>query len=459
MKKFLFLILFLTVWTQARISAQTNVVDEIVCLVGDQAILRSDVEEYIKGMELENEQITGDPYCSVLERMMQNKLYLHQAKLDSVDVSDSQVFARVESILNSQVNMFGSKEKLEEQFHKPYNELREDLLTRIKEGAMVGEVQRNLVKNVKITPADVRTFYNRIPQDSLRFIETTVEVQIITKEPEIAIEEIDEIKRRLREYTEQVNSGEKQFSALARLWSDDKSSAVKGGELGLQGKALFLPEFAAAAFDLNTPNRISRIVQTDYGYHIIQLIEKRGDRINVRHILLKPHVTKEELALAAMQMDSVRNDIVAEKFSFEEAAIYLSYDKETKFNKGLMVNNGSEMTQAGERTGTSHFEMSELPSEMAKVVDTMKVGDISKPFYMVNDKQKDVVAMVKLKSRTPGHKANLSDDFQVLRTMVEEEKQEEILKKWIAKKQKDTFIRIKDSWKNCDFSNAGWYEK
>jgi peptidyl-prolyl cis-trans isomerase SurA len=348
---------------------------------------------------------------------------------------------------------------LEERYHKSYNELKEEMVTRLREMAMVGEVQRKLVGNVKVTPSDVRAFYNRIPPDSLQFIETTVEVQIFTKEPEIAIEEIDEIKRRLREYTEQVNSGEKQFSTLARLWSDDKSSAVKGGELGLQGKGFLLPEFAAAAFDLNTPNRISRIVETDYGYHIIQLIEKRGDRINVRHILLKPHITKEELALATLQMDSVRNDILGEKFSFEEATFYMSYDKETRSNKGLMVNNGSEMTQPSERTGTSHFEMSELPPEMAKVVDTMKVGNISKPFTMVNDKQKDVVAMVKLKSRTPGHKASLSDDFQVLRSMVEQEKQEELLKKWIAKKQKNTFIRIKDSCKNCDFTSDGWYEK
>jgi peptidyl-prolyl cis-trans isomerase SurA len=459
MKRFLFLILFLTVLTQVQIWAQKNVVDEIVCLVGDQAILRSDVEEYINNMQFEDEQVTGDPYCSVLERMMQNKLYLHQAKLDSVDISDSQVMAHAEGYLSRQINVFGSKEKLEEQLHKSYNEIKDEVVARVRESAMISDVQRKLVANVKVTPSDVRTFFNRIPQDSLRFIETTVEVQIFTKEPEIAIEEIDEIKRRLREYTEQVNSGEKQFSALARLWSDDKSSAIKGGELGLQGKGLFVPEFAAAAFDLNTPNRISRIVETDFGYHIIQLIEKRGDRINVRHILLKPHVTKEELALAASQMDSIRNDILDEKFSFEEAALYISYDKETRYNKGLMVNNGSEMTQASERTGTSHFEMSELPPEMARVVDTMKVGDISKPFTMVNDKQKNVVAMVKLKSRTPGHKANLSDDFQVLRSMVEQEKQEEILRKWIAKKQKDTFIRIKDSWKNCDFTSAGWYEK
>jgi peptidyl-prolyl cis-trans isomerase SurA len=459
MRRFLFLTLLLTICTHTPIGAQSNVVDEIVCLIGDQAILRSDIEEYITNMQLEDEQIIGDPYCSVLERMMMNRLYLHQAKLDSVEFSESQVLNKVDYNLNRQVNYFGSKERLEEHFHKSYNEIREDLITRIRDMFLVGEVQKNLIKNIKVTPSDVKTFFNRIPPDSLQFIETTVEVQIITKIPQIAIEEIDEIKRRLREYTEQVTSGEKQFSTLARLWSDDKGSAAKGGDLGMMGKGQLLPEFAAVAFELNNPQRVSRIVETDYGYHIIQLIEKRGDRINTRHILLKPHVTEEELAAAALQMDSTRNDIIADKFTFEEIAFYMSNDKDTRANKGLMVNNPSEMSPETERTGTSRFEMSELPPEVAKVVDTMKIGDISKPFFMINDKQKEVVAMVKLKSRTPGHKASLNDDFQVLRSMVEQEKQEEALKKWIAKKQKDTFIRIKDSWKNCDFTSDGWYEK
>jgi peptidyl-prolyl cis-trans isomerase SurA len=222
-----------------------------------------------------------------------------------------------------------------------------------------------------------------------------------------------------------------------------------------------MPEFAAAAFDLNDPKRISRIVETEYGYHIIQLIEKRGDRINVRHILLKPHISPEELQIATVRLDSIRSEIVKNKFSFEEAAIYLSADKDTHNNKGLMVNNdlNGNMSPDNERIGTSRFEMSELPAEIAKAVDTLKIGEISKPFTMINTKQWEIAVIVKLKSRIDGHKASLTEDFQALKSMVTSEKQTQILEKWIAKKQKETYIRINDDWKNCDFERDGWLQK
>jgi len=318
-----------------------------------------------------------------------------------------------------------------------------------------------LMGKIKITPSDVRSFYKRIPEDSLPYISTTVEVQIVALEPAVALEEIDNIKSRLRDYTEQITSGKMQFSTLARLYSDDKESAPRGGELGFTGRNALIPEFAAVAFDLNDPKRVSRIVETEYGYHIIQLIEKRGDRINVRHILLRPRVTKGEIDDATHKLDSIRNDIVGGKFTFEEAATYLSSDKDTRNNKGLMVNSIS-VTNPNQtpRTGTSRFEMSELPPEIAKTINTMQVGEISKPFTMINLKtNREIVAFVKLKSRIGGHKASLSEDFQALKTMVEDEKQQEILNNWIAKKQKETYIRINDNWKNCDFERDGWLQK
>jgi peptidyl-prolyl cis-trans isomerase SurA len=457
MKKIFFGILILAFSVSFGLQAQkSNVIDEVVWVIGDDAIFLSDVENTRLQMQMEDRHLSGDPYCTIPEQIAIQKLYLHQAKLDSIEVSDSQLYQEVESRVSYAISQIGSVEKLEEYFGKTINAYREELRTHFKEQYTIREMQKKLIGDVKITPSDVRAFYNRIPQDSLPFIQTTVEAEIITFEPTIALDEIDDIKKRLREYTELVTTGKREFSTLARINSDDKESAMRGGELGFMGKGSLMPEFAAAAFDLNDPKRISRIVETEYGYHIIQLIEKRGDRINVRHILLRPHVSKEELEVASLRLDSIRNDIVGEKFSFEEAATYLSFDKETRNNKGLMVNNN---TNSIERSGTSRFEMSELPPEMGKVVYTMQVGDISKPFTMMNAKQKEIVAIVKLKSRIEGHKASLSEDFQALKSMVEDEKREKILDKWIAKKQKETYIRINENWKNCDFERDGWIQQ
>ena len=464
MKRFFFLLICLSGFLfQTRLQAQSsekNVIDEVIWVVGDDAIFLSDVENMRLSMQVQGEKIEGDPYCTIPEQLAIQKLFLHQAKLDSVEVTDSQVSNDVERQVNYVISQLGSQEKVEEYLNKSLNAYREEVRTRLKERYAVQQVQMGLVKNLKITPSDVRTFYNRIPQDSLPYMATTVEVEIISAEPQVSLQEIDDIKSRLRDFTEQVTSGKMQFSSLARIYSDDKGSAARGGELGFQGKGTLTPEFAAVAFDLNDPKRVSRIVETEYGYHIIQLIEKRGDRINVRHILLRPHVTDEEVNTAIQKLDSIRNDIVAGKYSFEEGAFYISSDKDTRNNKGLMVNNPDQNSMSsGERAGTSRFDMSELPPEIGKVVNTMQVGDISKPFSMINSKGRQIVAIVRLKSKVEGHKASLSEDFQALKSMVEAEKREEIINDWIAKKQKETYIRINDNWKTCDFEKDGWLQK
>jgi len=465
MRNIIFLLLCLSGFVfQTRLqaqSSQSNVIDEVIWVIGDDAILLSDVENERLQMQMNQVEIQGDPYCKIPEQIAIQKLFLHQAKLDSVEITDSQVSSDVEHQINKWISMAGSQEKLEEYRNKPINTIRDQLRTQFKEMYAVQQVQQGLVKNVKITPSEVRTFYNRIPQDSLPYIPTTVEVQIMTVEPQVSIEEIDNIKNKLRDYTEQVNSGKKTFSSLAIAYSEDKESAKVGGRLGFMGKGQLTPDFAAAAFDLNDPKHVSRIVEDEYGYHIIKLNEKRGDRIDVSHILLRPYVTKEELTAAILRLDSIRNDIFAGKFSFEDAAFYLSADRDTKNNKGVMVNNPNQYisTSSGARAGTSRFEMSELPPEIAKIVDTMKVNGVSKPFTMINSKSKEIAAIVKLKSRIDGHKASLSEDFQSLKAIVENEKREEIINNWIAKKQKETYIRIGDNWKNCDFAKDGWLQK
>jgi peptidyl-prolyl cis-trans isomerase SurA len=271
-----------------------------------------------------------------------------------------------------------------------------------------------------------------------------VEVKIITINPVIPQQEIDDVKARLRDYTQQVNNGEKDFATLAILYSEDGSSTY-GGEVGFRGRAELLPEYAAAAFNLNDTKHVSKIVETEAGYHIIQLIEKRGDRVNTRHILLRPKVSQKDIDDALVKLDSLRTDILANKkdITFENAALYISQDKDSKNNNGVMLN---------EKEHSSLFEMSDLPSEVGKVVATMQVGEISKPFVMMNPKtNRQQVAMVKLSKRNEAHRADFADDYQVLKDLYENHKRQEIIAKWIEEKQKTTYVYIEEGWRDCEF--------
>lgn len=453
MKKLLALF-FMTCCT-CFLSAQENIIDEIVWVVGDDAILRSDIEKQRLYLQSEGQRIEGDPYCVIPENIAIQKLYLNQAKIDSIEVSEAQVIQEADRWVNFAINQIGSKEKLEEYFNKKASQLKDERKEMIREQQIVQQMQRQLVGEIKLTPSDVRKYYNQLSKDSLPTIPTTVEVQIITLEPKISFEETDGIKARLRGFTDEITKGEKEFSTIARLYSEDPESAKRGGELGFVGKSSLLPEFANVAFNLTDPKRVSNIVETEYGFHIIQLIEKRGDRINCRHILLRPEVSENEMNEAMVKMDSLYTDLAEDKFSFEEAATFVSYDKDTRNNKGLMVNSNYE----GSNYGTPRFEMQELPQEIGKIVYNMNIGDVSKPFRMLTNKQKDVVAIVKLKARTESHKANLSDDYQALKGLVEAKKREELLNDWIEKKQRSTYVRISEGWRNCDFQFPGWIKE
>ncbi len=428
--------------------AQDNVIDEVVWVVGDEAILKSDVEEERLRAQYEGYKFDGDPYCIIPEQLAIQKLFLHQAAIDSIEVTDSEVIQQVESTINSYIRSVGTREKLEEYFNKSMTQIREAMRENVREGLTVQRMKEELTSNIKTTPAEVRYYFSQLPEDSIPFIPTQVEVQIIVQEPKIPIEEIERVKAQLREYTDRINSGDTQFSTLALLYSEDPGSARRGGELGFMGKGQLLPEFANVAFNLTDPKKVSKIVETEYGFHIIQLIEKRGDRVNCRHILLKPKVSEKEQEAAIARLDSIADDIRNNKFTFESAATYLSQDKDTKNNHGLMQN---------PYDGTSKFEMQQLPQDVAKVVDKMNVGEISEPFIYTNESNgKEVCAIVKLKSKVEGHKANIRDDYQRLREMMVAKLKEEKLEQWIVEKQKTTYVRINDNWKNCDFKYPGW---
>lgn len=428
--------------------SQNNIIEEVVWVVGDEPIYRSEVETQIQQMKYDGQKIEGDPYCVIPEMIAVQKLYLHQAKLDTIMVSEGQVNQEVEMRLNYFVEQLGSTAKVEEYFRKPMKDIREELAEYVRNNNIVQEVQSSLVRDVKVTPAEVRKYYNTLSKDSLPTIPMQVEVQIISLYPQVPQQEIDNVKAQLREFSEQVNSGEREFSTLAILHSEDPGSALRGGELGFVSKATLAPEFAAVAFNLNDPKKVSKIVETEFGYHIIQLIEKRGDQINCRHILLKPHVSMKDVENAIHRLDSVRSDIKAGKFTFEEITPYISQDKDTRYNKGIMSN---------QNTGSTRFEMKELPQDIAKAVAKMQVGDISAPISTIDVKNnKEVVMIVKLLSRRESHKADLVSDYQVIANMLESKKREQILQEWVEKKRRDTYVRIKEDWRNCDFKYEGW---
>jgi len=351
------------------------------------------------------------------------------------------------------MSQIGSKEKMEEYFHKTTPVLREELRDMIRDQQVIQQMQQKLVENITSTPADVRRFYKELNPDSIPSVPAEIELQIISFQPPVPIEEINRIKAKLRDFTERVNSGTADFAVLATLYSEDTESAKRGGELGFMGRGQLVPEYAQVAFNLTDPKKVSRIVQTEFGYHIIQLIEKRGDRINTRHILLKPRVSQEEKDKAIHVLDSISNLIRENKITFEQAVMNFSQDKNTAMNAGLML-------QQKDYTPTSKFEYQDLPPEVAKTVYDMQVGEVSKPFSMIDKTtNKDVVAIVKIKSKVENHKANLIDDYQMLKTYYEGKKKQEFLNNWIIKKQKETYISIDPAWINCAFQYPGWIKK
>ena len=428
-----------------------TVIDEVIWVVGDEAILKSDVEAYRMQAAMEGVKWTGDPDCMIPEQIAVQKLFKHQAQIDSIEVTDADVAPEVEQHINYWLEMVdGSRERLEEYRHKPLSQIRNDLREELKDRQMVQKMKQKLVEDIAVTPAEVRRYFKDLPQDSLPFIPTEVEVEIVQNTPKIPAEELNRVKDELREYTDRVNRGDASFSTLARLYSEDPGTARRGGELGFSGRGMLDPAFASVAFNITDPKKVSKIVESEFGFHIIQLIEKRGDKVNVRHILRKPIVSDEAIESTLARLDSIADDIRAEKFTFEDAASMLSDDKDTRNNKGLMSNSD----QAGRVT--SRFKMQDLPPEVAKVVDTMQVGQVSRAFQLINQRGKTVCVIAKLKNRIEGHKASISEDFQTLKDVVLQRRQNDRIHQWVVDKIKSVYTRLNNGYQDCKFEYEGW---
>ena len=434
-------------------SAAPGVIDEVIWVVGDDAILLSDVEK----MRTSGERINGNPYCVIPEQLAIQKLYLHQAALDSINVPDEQVNQYVEMQIQEWTMAAGSAEKLEEYRGMSMAQIREELFDQLKSYQIIRHERQHLTSHIKVTPAEVRQFFKTVPEDSLPIIPTQVEVELLAERPRISQDELDRVKGDLRDYTERINKGETSFSTLAILYSEDPGTARQGGEMPFMGKGSLDPAFANVAWSLQDTKKVSKIVESEFGFHIIQLIERRGDKLKLRHILKRPHVDQKDIDASLLRLDSIAQDIRENKFSFEDAAMTLSEDKDSRMNRGLMTNylkddNGEVYDR------TSRFKMGELPTEIARVVEGLDVGEISKPFVMTDPRSgKTQCCLVKLRARIKQHYASITEDFQVLKDIVENQKKQDYLDQWLRDKQKSTYIRINPNWRlDCDFQYPGW---
>lgn len=431
---------------------QKTVADEVIWVVGDEAILLSDVEQLRAQYEAEGMTLPGNPDSRLPEQIAVQKLFLHQAALDSIEVTEAEISQGVEQQINYWISMIGSKEKLEEYRKMPLTKIRQSLHDDYKNSQLAQRMREKLVEDIKVTPSEVRQYFRNMPEDSIPYVPTEVEVEIITRTPKIPIEEINRVKDELRGYTERIQKGETTFQTLARFYSEDPGTARNGGELDYTGRGMLDPAFAAVAFNLTDSRKISKIVESEFGFHIIQLIDKRGDKIKVRHILRKPRVSQEAIDEGINMLDSLTTEMANGKFTFEEAATYVSDDKDTRSNKGLMFNS----TEDGR---TSKFRMQDLPTEVARVIEKMKVGDVSPAFTMTNNRGKTVCAVVKLKSRVEGHRATITEDFQVMKDVVLSKRKAEFIHEWVKNKIKNTYISMKSRYKNGDYEYDGWVQE
>jgi len=429
-----------------QIQAQDKTVDQIVSVVGKNIILKSDIEEMFKQQQAQGITTEGDMKCEILENFLVEKLLLAEAELDTtIIVSDSQLNQKLEQRIQYFVSHLGTEKDVEAYFKKSIVDLKSDLEEVIKNQEMTQQMQQKIIEKVTVTPAEVRYHFKNLPEAEIPQIDAQVEYAQITVLPVISLEEEDRIKATLRELKRRIESGESSFAPLAVLYSED-GGARNGGELDYMGRGNLDPAYAAAAFNLKG-DKISNVVKSDFGYHIIQVMDRKGEQIKTRHIIMKPKVAPESMKTAFAQIDSIADFIRKGTFKFEEAALRWSYDKNSRNNGGVVINPES---------GESKWKMSELDPDVSKIIAKMNINEISKPFQTLDDKQRAVYKIIKLISNTSAHKANMRDDYVELSNIYLNSKKEKTLDTWIRDKQTGTYVRIDPSYMNCNFKYQGW---
>lgn len=425
--------------------AQDKVVDQIVAVVGSNIILKSDIEEMYMNNQAQGLTSDGDMKCEILEDFLVEKLLLAEAELDTnIIVTDSQINQQLDQRMEYFVKNLGSEKAVEAYFKKPLVEIKASLQEVIKNQLMTQQMRGTIINDVNITPAEVRYKVRNAQPQELPLVEPQVEYAQITIYPPIEIEEENRIKARLRDFKKQVEDGSN-FATLAVLYSEGPS-APNGGELGYMGRAQLDPAYAAVAFNLKG-DRVSNVVKSDFGYHIIQLVDRRGEQVNTRHIILKPKPTEKAMEDAQTRLDSLGSLIRRNVIPFEDAALRYSADKNSRNGGGIAIN---------PYTMSSKWKKQEIDPDVSKVLDGLDVNEVSEPFKTIDEKQRVCFKIVKLLDRSKEHHANLKDDYQLLSDMYLKEKQDDVLNKWIGERQAKTYIRIDDSYANCNFLFDNW---
>ncbi len=422
--------------------SQNTVIDQVVAVVGNKIIKKSDIETQYLQIKAEGNEVDK---CHILEVMLRMKLMVNQAAIDSIEVTDSQVEQELNQRLNAFISQAGSQKAVEDYFKKSILEMKDDMRNEIRDNMISQRMEDEITGDIKITPSEVKAFYNKQDKDSLPLINSQIELYQIGIYPPYTEKAIFDLKEKMLDMRRQIIEG-KSFASLAVLYSED-GSAMRGGELGFTQKGSWDPEFAKAAFALKERGEVSKIVESQFGYHLIQLIEKRGDMVNARHILMKPKADAEAITKAVSRLDSIVVLIKKDSITFEKAALYFSEDKSTRANSGLVMN---------PQTGEPRFEMDQINPVDYRVVKDLKIGEISAPFESMDDKGKRIYKVMMIKSRSNPHKANLKDDFDLLKNMALANKRNNIINDWISEKIQSTYIHIDDSYKDCNFSRKGW---
>ena len=426
-------------------NAQSVIIDQVAAVIGNEMIMQSDIEKQIIELKAEGVPLKPNYRCELLREMLEQKLMVNQAKLDSVQVSEASVALQLEGRLDHFTNYFGSQKEMENYFGKSVLQIKEDFHDLIKEQMLMSEMSKNITEDIRITPSEVKEYYSSLPKDSIPTMDARMEVQQIVRYPKYTEEAILKTKDKLLDMRKKILEGSS-FSTMAVLYSQDPGSSKLGGEIGFRSKAELDPEYARIAFTLKE-GQVSKIVESEFGYHIIQMIERRGDRVNTRHILLNPEVSQASMDETRKTLDTLLSLIKKDSMSFPAAAYVYSGDKNSFLNGGLRIN---------PKSGNAYFEMNDFTPEEYYVVKDLKQNDITNPFQTKDENGKPVYKLLRIKTKTSPHPANIKEDYQYLQELALARKKKKAIEEWISDKQKSTTFNIDSSFDRCNLAQKGW---
>ncbi len=430
-------------------NSQGRIVDQVVAIVGNSIILQSEIENELLQMQAQGYTPNNNSRCELLENQLVQKLLLNQAIIDSIEVSEGEVEMELNRRLQFFIQQIGSEENLENYYNKSILEIKEDFRDIIRDQLITSHMQEDLIGRVSVTPAEVRRFYNSLPEDEIPMIPSQVQLRQIVKYPEFDEAENFRVRQRLNEIRQRIINGER-FSAMAILYSEDPGSARRGGELGYMARSDLVPEFANVAFSLKD-DRISPVFESDFGFHIVQLIDRRGEQVNVRHILMRPAASEQARVDAREFLDSLKTVIRTDTLNFRTAAMIHSEEEETRMSGGLVLN---------QETGGSRFELEHLNPVQYQAVRDMGVGEIAGPLESTDPRTgRTFYKLLYLESLTPPHQANLREDYAFLKNMALNQKRMKILEEWVERQKARTYIKIDEAYRNCGFSTEGWVNR